>query len=361
MEKQKTEEIDFVVTWVDGRDPAWRAQRAAYAKTNKGAQDEPAQTNKSAQGEPAKTCTDVDDREERYRDWGLFRYWFRCVETFAPWVRKIHLVTWGHVPEWLNTSHPGLSIVRHEDYIPREFLPTFNSNVLELYLHRIPGLSEQFVYFNDDFYLTGAARPEDFFRNGRPCDMLALQPVVANPKNPVMSRLYLNNSLVLCRYFNKRENMKKQPWAYFRPGYPLMYLIYNMIELAFPKFTGFYTVHGPMPFLKSTFSQVWEREGELLRHVSRNRFRSETDVTPYLFREWQKLSGNFCPRNLQHHFCYYEVGRDTRSLSEILSRHRYRQICVNDGDVGENASKVREELENSFRKFLPEPSSYEKS
>ena len=198
------EGIDFVVTWVDGSDAAWREEKARYSGTGV-----------------------VDDREERYRDWGLFRYWFRGVEKFAPWVRKVHLVTWGHLPSWLDTKHPKLQVVRHEDYIPKQFLPVFNSNVLELYLHKIPGLSEQFVYFNDDQYLTKPAKQEDFFRDGKPCDMLALQPVVANPKNPVMSHLYLNNSLVLCKYFNKRENMKKQPWSYFKLGYPPMYFIYN--------------------------------------------------------------------------------------------------------------------------------------
>lgn len=331
-------EIDFVVTWVDGSDPAWRAEKARY----------------SGEGQ-------VDDSEERYRDWGLFRYWFRCVEKFAPWVRKVHLVTWGHLPDWLNTEHPKLQIVRHEDYIPRQYLPTFNSNVLELYLHKIPGISEQFVYFNDDTYLTKLTGPEDFFRGGKPCDMLALQPVVANPDNPVMSHLFLNNSLVLCKYFDKRENVKRQPLSYFKPGYPPMYFIYNFLELAFPKFTGFYTVHGPSPFLCGTFADIWEKERTLLEQVSANRFRSESDVSPYLFREWQKLSGNFCPRNVQRIFHYFELGEDNRNLLQALRSGKYKMICMNDGKIPGDAERLREELTGAFESLVGQRSSFEKA
>lgn len=147
--KNNSCEIDFVITWVDGADPAWRKEKAGYAP--------------SAQN---------DDREERYRDWDLLRYWFRGVEAFAPWARKIHFITWGHLPPWLNTEHPKLHVVRHEDYIPKKFLPVFNSNVLEIYMHKIEGLSEHFVYFNDDMFLIRNVKKELFFHNGKPCDML---------------------------------------------------------------------------------------------------------------------------------------------------------------------------------------------
>ena len=71
-------EIDFVITWVDGNDPAWIAERKKY-------------NSKSG-----------DKSDTRFRDWELLKYWFRGVEKYAPWVRKIHFVTWGHYPSWLN-------------------------------------------------------------------------------------------------------------------------------------------------------------------------------------------------------------------------------------------------------------------
>ena len=63
---------------------------------------------------------------------GLLKYWFRAVEAYAPWVGQVHFITWGHLPEWLNTQCPKLHIVNHEDYIPEKYLPTFSANPIEL-------------------------------------------------------------------------------------------------------------------------------------------------------------------------------------------------------------------------------------
>ena len=142
--------IDFVITWVDDTDPVWLSDRGRYC------------------GIPAVSG------DCRFRDWGLLQYWFRGVEKFAPWVNKVHFVTYGHLPEWLNTAHPKISIVKHTDYIPEEYLPTFNSHTIELNLHRISGLAEQFVYFNDDTFLLNAVTPEDFFENGLPKETCGL-------------------------------------------------------------------------------------------------------------------------------------------------------------------------------------------
>lgn len=332
------QEIDFVVTWVDGGDPAWRREKGKYTPG-----------------------TSDDGREERYRDFGLFRYWFRGVERFAPWVRKVHLVTWGHVPEWLNTDCPKLNVVRHDDFIPKEFLPTFNSNVIEIYMHRIEGLAEQFVYFNDDIYLTRPIKPEFFFREDLPCDMLALQPVVANRDNPVMSHLFLNNALVLSKYFDKRENVRSQPGNYFHIGYPPLYFFYNLLELSFPRFTGFYTVHGPMPFLKSTFSELWEKEEEALRNMSHNRFRSRDDLTPYLFREYQKLSGRFRAKNIQKDFKIFPVFGRTDKLLHAIRKQKKKIICINDISIPEDrADEAGKAICEAFRQILPSPSGFEK-
>ncbi len=328
--------IDFVITWVDGSDKAWRAQKASY--------------NPNAGN---------DDEEIRYRDMELLRFWFRGVEKYAPWVRKIHFITWGHLPEWLNVKHPKLHIVRHEDYIPAEYLPIFNSNVLEIYMHKIEDLSENFVYFNDDFFLIDEVKESHFFKNGKPCDMLAFQPVVANPANPVMSHLYMNNSLVLCKYFKKRENIKAHPGNYFKIGYPPMYFFYNLLELAFPLYTGFYTVHGPSPYCKKTFEEIWDKEKDALESMSNNRFRSTTDLTPYLFREWQKLSDNFVPTNLHRYFQYFNILKDNTKLVKTITKHKKKMICINDTDLGDDFEKAKEEVRNAFEEILPEVSAFE--
>lgn len=339
--------IDFVVTWVNVLDEEWNE---AYRQKK---EEYCTRTDRD------KTLR-ADGRKERYRDWGLLKYWFRGVEKHAPWVRKVHFVTYGQLPEWLEKENPKLHVVRHEDYVPKEYLPTFNSNVLELYLHKIEGLSERFVYFNDDMFLVGKTAPEDFFRKGKPCDMLAFQPVVANPSNPIMSQTLLNNSLVLSKYFTKRENVKRQPGKYFKIGYPPLYFWYNLLELSFPRYTGFYTVHGPSPFCKSAFTEVWEKEGELLRQVSLNRFRSAGDVTQYLFREWQKLSGNFEPVNLHRFFEYHEIGDNNKRLLKAMKEQKHRVLCINDGFISRDEQAVQSELCAAFERILPERSSFEK-
>ena len=102
--RQEDYPVDFVVTWVDGNDPVWQAEKAKYS--------------------PHKT---EDARTSRYRDWDNMQYWFRAVEKFAPWVNKIHFVTYGHLPKWLNTDNPKLHIAKHSEFIPEKYLPTFSA------------------------------------------------------------------------------------------------------------------------------------------------------------------------------------------------------------------------------------------
>lgn len=338
---KENEVIDFVTPWVDGADPAWQEQRDARARRF---------------GEPEQ----CDNRSERYRDWDNLKYWFRGVEKFAPWVHKIYFVTWGHVPEWLDVNHPKIEIVRHEEYIPAKYLPTFNSHTIEWNLHRIEGLSENFVYFNDDIFLLGGLQPEHFFENGKPKDMLALQPVVANAHDAVMPYIYLNDSMVLAKYFDKRENMKKQPWAYWHIGYPFLYFAYNFLERMFPKFTAFYSVHGPAPLQKETYRILWEREAELLDETCSHPFRDRRDVNQYLLREWQKLSGNFIPANVAKLCRYFDVDDVNEVLTDVIRRQRTKMVCINDSNLPFDFEKAKTQVNEAFEAILPEKSSFER-
>ena len=91
----------------------------------------------------------------------------RSVHLFAPWVRRIHLVTAGQVPDWLDTDHPQVQVVDHRDILPADALPTFNSHAIETALHRVPDLTEQWVYLNDDVFLGRPLRPEIVLQPGR--------------------------------------------------------------------------------------------------------------------------------------------------------------------------------------------------
>ena len=131
-------DIDFVVTWVNMDDPEWQNEFAKYS------------------GNSNNTKNGVS--KARFRDYGFLKYWFRGIEKFAPWVRKIHFVTSGQKPEWLDENNPKIHLVNHKDFIPAEFLPTYNSVVIERYMYRIPALADHFVYFNDDFYIINHIR-----------------------------------------------------------------------------------------------------------------------------------------------------------------------------------------------------------
>lgn len=329
-------EIDFVITWLNGGDEAWLKEKSKY--------------------EPVKG---TDDRPERYRDWGIIKYWFRGVEKYAPWVRKIHFVTWGHLPEWIDVNNPKLNIVYHQDFIPEEYRPTFNCIPIELNFHRIKDLAENFVYFNDDMAFLQHIKPTDLFVDGKPCDMLALQPVVANPKNTVMSHLLLNDALVLSKHFTKRQNILSQPGKYFKIGYPIKYFVYNMLELAFPLFTGFYTVHGPFPFCKSMFEEIWEKEPEEMDRACHSKFRSSTDVTPYVIREWQKLKGEFHPRNVKKDLAYFNVESENQKVVAAIRKHKRKFICINDANDKIDFEKANKEILQAFEEAFPDKSSFE--
>ena len=340
-EIENQQSIDFVITWVDGSDETWQ-QEKRETLLHQGLSEK------------------VDDRKERYRDWDNLQYWFRGVEKYAPWVRKIHFVTWGHLPKWLNTEHPRIHIANHKDFIPEEYRPTFNSHTIEWNFHRIPDLAEQFVYFNDDMFLTNRVCQEDFFKNGKPVDMLALQPDVANTDNPVMPYIYLNNAMVLAKYFDKRRNMKEQPGAYFHIGYPPMYFFYNMLELAFPRFTGFYTVHGPSPLLKDTYRKLWSTEPELLHRVCSHPFRHKEDISQYVLREYQKLSGEFVPANVRKMCGYYDVEAYNKKLVKAICRQEKKIVCINDSNHDIDFEKAKNEINTALEQIFPERSSFEK-
>ena len=137
--------IDFVVTWVNNHDHEWQEKKSKYEYK----QPESRKNDEIAQN--------------RYRDFGLFKYWFRAVEQNASWVHKIYVVTDQQVPDFLDLSNSKVQIIDHSKIIESQFLPTFDSNTIDWNLFKIPGLSEHFVYFNDDFFINQSVQPEDFF------------------------------------------------------------------------------------------------------------------------------------------------------------------------------------------------------
>jgi hypothetical protein len=138
--------VDIVYTWVDGRDPAWNQARLERLA-----------------GLTGTATTRESSGQARFVSRNELRYSLRSVHLFAPWVRRIHLVTAGQVPSWLDPDHPQVAVVDHRAILPPDALPTFNSHAIEAALHRVPDLAEHFVYLNDDFFLGRPLGKEAFF------------------------------------------------------------------------------------------------------------------------------------------------------------------------------------------------------
>lgn len=149
--------VDAVITWVDGSEPQYKKKlRQAHDAFFPGKRIEAG----------------------RHRDNGELRYALRALTAYAPWLRTIHLVTDGQRPSWLKANHPKIRLADHREFIPSEFLPTFNSHVIESFLHRLPGLAEHYIYFNDDVFLGRPVRKADFFTpNGLPLCLVDWRPL----------------------------------------------------------------------------------------------------------------------------------------------------------------------------------------
>lgn len=330
--------IDFVITWVDGSDPDWRAERAKYSSGVAGG-----------------------NSENRYRDWGLLPYWFRGVEKFTPWVNRIHFVTWGHLPEFLNTGNKKLNIVRHGDFISKEYLPTFSSHAIEMNLHRIPGLSDKFVYFNDDMFVLRPMEETAFFKNGLPCTYGGERPLELVGEIGIWQHAAVNGLGVINAHFDKRTQTAKFGKKYANRAYRWQDNVRTKAaEKLFPDyFTGFKNLHAPAAYLKSTYDEVWNAEPELMRSTCAHKFRDAADVNQWVFLWWQIASGRFEPFSTDSTV----VGADSGTadgICETITGQRHDMICVNDPEYEIDFETVSARLKRAFEQILPEKSGFEK-
>ena len=337
--------IDFVITWVNGNDPLWQAEKAKYKSTG------------------------GDARANRYREWDTLRYWFRGVEKFAPWVNRVFFVTWGHLPPWLDTEHPKLRVVNHKDYIPAEYLPTFSSRPIDMNFHRIEELSEHFVYFNDDMFLLRPTEKEDFFIKGLPCDAAVQDVVVPKGKDEngdklVSDSLYtavFYDTAVLNRNFDKETVIRANRRKWFSRKYKRQ-VFKNILLNSWHFFTGFKVVHLPYSYLKETYREVWAKEPEVLAQACQHKFRTATDVNHYLFSYWQFAEGMFAPRDLSIGRLMSLCSDDSKNqrIYDAVRNQASKILCINDQFSGDDYETVNNQLIGCFERILPEKSSFER-
>lgn len=328
-------EIDLVLPWVDGSDLEWQRCKKLY------------QTNNL-----------VDAREERYRDWGLLKYVFRGIEKNLPWVRKVHFITYGHLPNWLNVDCEVLHIVKHTDYIPKEYLPTFSANPIELNIHRIEGLADHFIYTNDDIFYVKEIPPTFFFENGIPCSQAGLS--IRNESDSVFNGILFENRKIINRHFFSKDVMRQQLGKFINFRYKLKDNYKSLLLLPFcvGYFPSLSYFHGPNAYLKSTFKKVWEAESAVLNETCNHKFRQFNDVNQYLFMWWQWCEGNFAPKNMQGELKYINTSKNTDELISVLQNCNEPLLCINDAKTDEFKEK-KEALIDAFEKVFPEKSKFE--
>ena len=335
--------IDIVIRWVDDKDSQWQSEKNKYKILDQGILDV----------NSAKTS----NSDIRYRDWDLLKFWFRGVEKFAPWVRKIFFVTCGQKPDWLNTNHPKLRIVNHEDFIPHQWLPTFSSRTIDFNIFRIPDLSEQFLFVDDDMFIIRETQETDFFRDGLPCDSMVFNAITASYEDIINTNIY-NDMAVINKYFkkesfNKRERLK----MWFSPKYG-KFLYKNIALMPWTYYVGFQDFHLPEGFLKETYRELWKNEEKWLSETCSHKFRKTSDLNQWLIRYWQLAGKKFVPRSVDIGK-YYELSDDNTCIHKCIRNQKCKLICINEGFVS-NFEKEKILLQEAFMLILPEKSEYEK-
>lgn len=292
--------MDVVITYVNGNDPVWKQDYEKY--------------------------TNVPVMQKRFRDWGTLKYLLRSIEVNMPFIRNVYLVVSSHsqVPQWVNEQQ--LKIVLHSDIIPKQYLPTFNSNPIELHLHRIEGLDEEYLYFNDDLFAVAPCKPEDFFRDGKG--------VLGFSKHWIAAGMYkkiCKNSDVLAR----EAAGLKSTISFMRPQ------------------------HVCTPMIRSLCNEIYDKYKERILSTM-TRTRTAGNITQYLFLNYQLYKGRMVKERLSSKHCSVALASPDRVMSYILQPER-NILCINDVRLSdERYELLRNVVHTSFEKVFPGKSRFEK-
>lgn len=293
--------MDIVITYVNGNDPVWKKDYEKF--------------------------TNVPVMEKRFRDWGTLKYLLRGVERHMPFIRNVYLVV-SHptqVPDWADTSN--LKIVLHKDIIPERFLPTFNCNPIEMHLHRIEGLDEEYLYFNDDMYPVADCRPEDFFRNGKG--------IIKMYRHYFASGMYKK----LCRNSDRlarRACGVPHSCSFVRPQ------------------------HICSPMLRSVCEELYEKVKPEIEVTSSSRTRTAENLNQYLFLDYMYFNDKIINEKISNrHFSVAVASPD--KLDAFLRSPSHKLVCINDVHLSERRyEKLHNAILNAFEAKFPEKSRFEK-
>lgn len=310
-------DIDFVYLWVDGSDPAWRAKRNAFVG--------------AAEASPEVNC------EGRYINNDELKFSLRSLERYAPWVRRIFIVTDNQIPEWLDTDNPRIKIIDHTEILPPESLPCFNSGLIEHYLYRIPDLAERFLYSNDDMFLNRVVHSDDFFTSEG-------FPIVRLSRKPFRK----------IRWF-WREKIRRHPLKNYSAK------LARASQLVFEKYGVYYTGlphHNIDAYLKSDCRQVAEQTLREEFDANRmNRIRSREDV--------QRIAFSYISLAEKRGKLRYVTSRESM-IVRIHKPNDYKEFvkrnpvffCMNDSEYVSDDDRRMARI--FLEKMFPEKSEFEK-
>lgn len=300
-------EIDLVYLWVDSADPEWqRKKNLMLVKENRPAQE----------------------LKGRYENNDELKYSLRSVEKYAPWIRHIYIVTDNQIPGWLDLNNSKISIIDHQDILPQEALPCFNSGVIEYFIYKIPGLSEHFLFANDDMFFYKNVSPDFFFKDdGYPYIMLSF------------------------KLFKKLEDLSK--FLLKRPKSNYKHGVDNATKLVWKKQRRRYigvTHHNIDGYRKDDFKNIVEKEyHEELKNMYHNHFRMPTDIQRFLI-SLHLLS-------VKHGHLKYVSRKESLRLKvhkskfkETINKYNPFLFCVNDNEhvSDEDRAKIKPFLESLF-------------
>ena len=292
--------MDIVITYVNGKDPVWQKDYEKY--------------------------TDVPFLEKRFRDWGTLQYLLRGIEIHMPFIRNVFLVVShrSQVPHWADTEN--LKIVLHEDFIPAEYLPTFNCNTLEMNLHRIEGLDEEYLYFNDDLFPVRDCRPEDFFRDGK-----ALIGFTRHYFGSGMFKQICRNSDSIAR---KALGMPASR-SFMRPQ------------------------HICAPMFRSECERLCDMVSEDIAKAY-TRTREVGNYNQYMFTDYLYYQGKALSEKISSKHLSVAVSSSSRIRKAILSPSR-NLICINDVRLSDaRYERLRKTVIEAFEAKFPQKSRFEK-
>ncbi len=309
--------IDIVYTWVNSNDLEWVKKKNHYSKKSNGLPNE-------------------SNVASRFRENEELKYSLRSVLLNAKWVRTIYIVTDNQIPNWYKEFDNRVQFVSHEDiFLNKDDLPTFNSHAIESNLHRIPGLSEHFIYFNDDFFLRAPVEPSDFFsEDGRQTKFFWSEqvfiPEILDEKSVPVDIAARNNVAFLEKNYGHTTNRKFK--------------------------------HTPMALKKSVLEQLELEHPEIFVSNSAARFRSNNDysIVSALIHHYGYAIKSAIPANISYLYASFDDELLEFKMNLLLLR-KFKCFCINDVEVSESALQhVSKTFTEKMELLFPLPSPYEK-